>query len=256
MIAEQLIDSSTANGADQAIIERPDFAQRHPLQIAVILRNFVQRHDFVTVEFSNLQMVTQILDVDSANARFTFDRGSVAADNQALLEAPGLVFRGMPGGVKTEFATQAAVPVMFEGLPALETSLPTLLYYVQRREYFRVQTPLIDPYLARGNLADDCPFKVELHDLSLGGIALKTNDAHFGEVSVGTVLRQVAIQLGSFGTLRLDLEVMSPRHTILASGEKRFVVGCKFMELSGSAERTLQRVVTYLEARRLVLVPR
>ncbi len=258
MIADLLIDSRVAHDQanDATTSERPDYAQRHPLQIAVILRTLVQRHDFVTVEFGDRQIVTQLLYVDSANARFIFDMGSVAANNDALKTSEQLVFRGMPAGVQTEFATHAAVPILFENRPAFETSFPALLYYVQRREYFRVQTPLIDPYLARGTFADEKPFKVELHDLSLGGIALKTNDTHMGELPVGTVLEQVAIQLGAFGTLRLDIEIVAPRHTVAPNGDKRHVIGCKFMTLPGCAERTLQRVVTHLEAKRQVLVSR
>jgi hypothetical protein len=39
-------------------------------------------------------------------------------------------------------------------------------------------------------------------------------------------------------------------------GDRRFVIGCKFVQTPGPAERTLQRVVTHLETKRQTLVPR
>lgn len=253
MIADFLLDADVTGQAHDL---DSNFAQRHPLQIAVCLRNLVAGQDFVTVEFGGRQIVTQILDVDSRNARFVFDAGSMAVDNSALPAARQLTFRSLPGGIRTEFTTQDATSIVFDGLPAFEAPFPPLLYYVQRREFFRVQTPVLDPYIASGPYADGGSFRLELQDLSLGGVALKTADERFGSLQSGTVLRDVALQLGSFGTLRLDLEIVAPRQLTTAKGDRRFVTGCKFVATLGPAERTLQRVVTQLETRRQALAPR
>jgi flagellar brake protein len=253
MIADLLLDTDIA---DQVSTDRPDYGLCHPLQIAVCLRSLVARHDFVTVEFGDRQIVTQLLHVDSSQAKFVFDLGSVIADNQALFNAPHLIFRGLPDGVQTEFATRSASPTTFEGRAAFETSFPAILYHVQRREYFRVDTPMIDPYVASGTLESGTAFQADVKDLSLGGVALITADAEIGDLDIGTVLEDVTLRMGAFGALRLDMEVVSPRQAILPNGERRYVIGCRFIDLPGASERTLQRVVTYLEARRLVLAPR
>ena len=253
MIADLLNDADVAAPASDL---HPDFAHQHPLQIAVCLRKLVCGQDFVVVEFDGRQIVSQVLDVDSRNARFVFDAGSVAADNRALPAAHRLVFRSLPNSIRTEFVTAAAEPVVFEGRLAFEASFPALLFYVQRREFFRVQTPPLESYRATGHYADGLAFKVELQDLSLGGVALRTTDARFGALEAGCVLRNVAVQLGDYGTLKLDLEVVAPRHSFSASGERRFVMGCKFVALPGTAERMLQRVITQLETRRQTLVQR
>jgi c-di-GMP-binding flagellar brake protein YcgR len=140
----------------------------------------VSGQDFVTVEFCGRQIVTQVLEVDSRNAPFVFDVGSIAADNRALQASNQLVFRSLPGGVRTEFTTERAEPIVFEGRLAYEAPFPAILSWVQRREYFRVQTPLLAPYTASGRFADGDSFTVELQDLSLGGVALRTAHARFG----------------------------------------------------------------------------
>ncbi|HEX7912336.1 MAG TPA: flagellar brake protein [Paraburkholderia sp.] len=259
MIADLLPDAEFAGIADAAeLLHDADsnFAQRHPLQIAVCLRKLVTGQDFVTVEFNGRQIVTQLLDVDSRNARFVFDASSMAEDNYVLPSARQLIFRSLPGGIRTEFTTLDANPIVFDGRPAFEAPFPALLYYVQRREFFRVQTPVLDPYVASGPYADGGSFRLELQDLSLGGIALKTADERFASLESGTVLRDVVLQLGSFGTLRLDLDIVAPRRLSMPNGERRFVIGCKFVATPGPAERTLQRVVTQLETKRQALAPR
>jgi hypothetical protein len=72
----------------------------------------------------------------------------------------------------------------------------------------------------------------------------------------GCLLRDVTLQLGDFGALRLDLEIVAPRHSTNAGGERRFVTGFKIVALPGPAKRMLQRVITQLETRRQALVPR
>jgi c-di-GMP-binding flagellar brake protein YcgR len=256
MEIQMIADLLDADVAEQITDAHSHFAQHHPLQIAVCLRKLMSGQDFVTVEFNGRQIVTQVLDVDSRKARFIFDAGSVEADNYALASARQLIFRSLPGGIRTEFMTLNANPVTFEGRPAFEAAFPTLLYYVQRREFFRVQTPVLEPYAASGRYENGDSFRLELQDLSLGGVALKTADTRFGSLESGIVLRDVALQLGGFGTLQLDLEIVATRQLTTAKGDLRFVIGCKFVRVAGPAERILQRVVTQLETKRQTLAPR
>jgi c-di-GMP-binding flagellar brake protein YcgR len=253
MIADLTLDAHLAEPATDI---HPDFAQRHPLQIAVCLRKLVSGQNFVTAQFGSRQIVTQVLDVDSRNARFVFDAGNVSADNLSLPSSKQLIFRSVPGGIRTQFTTGAAQPIEFDGRPAFEAPFPGVLYHVQRREFFRVQTPALNPYIASGHYADADSFQVELQDLSLGGVALKTADPRFGSLEPGCILRDVSLRLGDFGMLRIDVEIVAPRHSTNASGERRFVTGCKFVALPMPAERMLQRVITQLETSRQALLPR
>ena len=253
MIADLLLDINIDDDVGAAPSE---FALRHPLQIAICLRTLAARHHFMSVEFGDRQMITQLLHIDSSNARFVFDLGSLAVNNHVLLEAPNLIFRGLPDGVRTGFVTRSAELTTFEGRLAFEASFPEILYHVQRREYFRVETPMLQPYSVIGKFSDDSAFQFDVKDLSLGGVALTSSDAILGEIEIGTRLEGVTLHLGAFGALRLTIEVVSPRRAILPNGERRFVAGCRFIDLPPTSERTLQRVVTYLEARCLGLASR
>ena len=249
MIAEPSPNGQTgANTNAWEFDER--YVQRHSLQIALCLRSLMSRGDFLTVEFDGAQFVTQLLDVDARRLQFLFDYGSVQDANAALPRADKLTFRSQPSGIRTEFATGRAITTTFEGRPAFAAPFPELLHYVQRRDYYRVDTPLLDPFVASGVDAEGVAFQLDVQDLSLSGIALRTRDVRFESVAPGSAWKDVSVRLGALGAVSVDLEIAAPRPALTPTGERRFVLGCRFIDLKGHAERALQRAITTLEARR------
>ena len=170
----------------------PDFGRRNPLEIGVQLRNLVNRGDFLTVEYAGGQLVTRLLDVDVRGRTFTFDWGALSEQNKGLLGAPRCQFHASPDGVRVEFATGTPRETRYEGLPAFEADFPEVLFYVQRREYFRVDAPILDPYMCSGRLPEGDTFRFEVHDLSLGGVGMRTTDERVAELPMGTRARRIA----------------------------------------------------------------
>ena len=226
------------------------YARHTPSEIALCLRNLAQRRDMLTVTSAQGQIVTQLLEVDAREKRIVFDWGGVESDNRALLAARQLYFKGAPEGVRVEFTTDAAQAVTHEGRQAFEVAFPEKLYHFQRREYFRVPTPILDPYHAKGEFADGETFSYEVHDLSLGGIALRMDTPRLAETEIGTVFNDVALHLGAGAILHVDIELVSPRSVTTPRGDVRFIVGFRFVQLSGAAENVLQRLITRMEAKR------
>jgi flagellar brake protein len=245
------MDNNESN-ASAGVAAEPelDFARRNPLEIGVQLRNLANRGDFLTVQYKGGQLVTRILDVDARGRTFTFDWGSVPEQNRGLLASPGCTFRASPEGVRVEFTTAQPMETRLEGRLAFEAPFPDVLFYVQRREYFRVDAPVLDPYFCRGQLPDGAAFRFDVHDLSLGGIGLRTTDERAASLPMGAMLSEVEVHLGGNGTLSLDLELVSLRAMDLPNGVRRFQLGMRFVSLPGSAENTLQRLITQLEMKR------
>ncbi|WP_175928063.1 flagellar brake protein [Burkholderia sp. BCC0801] len=208
----------------------PDYARRNPLEIGVQLRNLVNRGDFLTVQYPGGQLVTRLLEVDVGARTFTF--------------------AASPEGVRVEFATGTPRETRYEGLPAFVADFPDVLVCIQRREYFRVDAPIVDPFLCRGKLPDGEGFLFEVHNLSLGGVGLRTDDERVEALEVGTLLPDVELELTGHGKLSLDLQLVSQRSTQMPNGSRRYQLGFRFMSLPGSAENTLQRLITQLEMKR------
>jgi c-di-GMP-binding flagellar brake protein YcgR len=240
--------------ADDDDYDHPDFGRRNPLEIGVSLRNLVNRGDLLNADYGGGQIVTRLLDVDTAAHTFIFDWGGVTAQNRLVLAAEHLQFHAAPDGVRVEFATGAPRETLFEGRPAFEASFPPVLFYMQRREYFRVEAPVLDPFICSGELPSGERFRFEVNDLSLGGIALRTMDERVASVDVGVVLPGVELHFSNPGKITLDMQLVSNRHSVNAKGDRRFTLGFKFVSLPGSAENTLQRLITQLELKRRSLV--
>lgn len=231
-----------------------EFGRRNPLEIGARLRNLANGSDFLTVQYAGGQLVTQLLDVDVHARTFIFDWGASAEQNQGLLAAPRCHFSAQPDGVRVEFATATPRETRYEGLPAFEVDFPELLFYLQRREYFRVDTPVLDAYTCTGRWPKGDAFRFDVHDLSLGGVGMRTSDARVADLPMGTLLKNCELSLGALGRFSLDLELMSCRPTALPNGTRRHQLGFRFLALPGNVEGRLQRLITQLEMKRNALV--
>ena len=251
------MDTNQANGDNSQAEDADggnDFGRRNPLEIGVQLRNLVNRGDFLTVQYQGGQLVTKILDVDVRARTFTFDWGALAEQNKSLLAAPRGRFHASPDGVRVEFSTPTPRETQYEGRPAFVAEFPEVLFYVQRREYFRVDAPVLNPYVCKGQLADGSAFRFEVHDLSLGGVGIRTSDERVAELPMGATFTECQLVLGALGTLNLDLELVSHRSITQPNGVTRYQLGFRFVTLPGNAENTLQRLITQLEMKRRSLV--
>jgi c-di-GMP-binding flagellar brake protein YcgR len=224
-----------------------EFGHRDPIVIGARLRNLVNGGDFLTVQYAGGQLVTQLLDVDARTRTFTVDWGASTRQNQGLLAAQHCQFSAQPEGVRVEFASDMPRETRFEGLPAFEVDFPEVLYYLQRREHFRVGTPVQAAYTCTGTLPEGAAFRFEVHDLSLGGVGIRTTDERVADWSAGTCLQNCELSLGSFGRLSIDLELVSHRPTALPNGTRRHQMGFRFLTLPGNVEGKLQRLITQLE---------
>jgi c-di-GMP-binding flagellar brake protein YcgR len=248
------MDTTETNGQTDGSSEIDnDFGRRNPLEIGVQLRNLVNRGDFLTAQYKGGQLVTRILDVDVKERTFIFDWGALAEQNRGLIAAQRCTFHAQPDGVKVEFATGAPRETRYEERPAFEAGFPEVLFYVQRREFFRVDAPVIDPYICAGYLPDGRSFRFELHDLSLGGVGMRTTDPRVAELPMGCLLQDCELTLGAPGTISLDLQLVSLRSVELPNGAQRYQLGLRFVMLPGNAENTLQRLITQLEMKRRAL---
>jgi c-di-GMP-binding flagellar brake protein YcgR len=206
-----------------------NFGKRNPLEIGVALKNLMNRGDFVAVQYRGGQLVTRILDVDVGARQFVFDWGSMAEQNKALLASDKNLFTAQPDGVRLEFWSGLPVAIEYEGRPAFIGAFPDVLYFMQRREYFRVSTPILDPFICRGKFADGSEFDYEVHDISLGGVGVRTTDERAAALALEEVLHD-AVELAKGGT--------------------RYQLGFRFVALPGHVENTLQRMITQLEMKR------
>ncbi|GAB3625297.1 flagellar brake protein [Pandoraea terrae] len=232
------------------------FRISNPLEIGGVLRHLATRGDFVTVYFANgqRQLVTRILKVDIPARGFYFDWGGVEKESRALLDSKRAMFVAVPEGIQVHFPCLDVAEREFEGYPAFYASFPEHLVRLQRRDYFRVKTPILNPYQCKVQFPDEQQFvRMSVFDLSLGGVGLRSKLPIVAEIPKGTMLMQVDMELRDYGTVQVDLEVCSLRTVPLAKDVEHHL-GCRFVALTRAAESRLQKLITQLELNRKALV--
>lgn len=228
-----------------------DYRTTHPMVIGDVLRKLMGRKDFLTVEGNQRpdRIVTRILAVDQAARTFVYDASPDDLHNRLLLEAQENYFSGNQDGIRIQFIGDRPRGIDFEGTFAFCAPLPQSLYRVQRREFFRANAPLAEAYTCIMVLPDQGPVTLEIVDLSLDGVGLRSKDPSLDALQRGTVLEKVVLNLGKRGTIETGLTITNLRN-LRDAAHPAYRIGCRFLHFPKSREQELQRLITYLEVAR------
>lgn len=219
-------------------------------EVIFYLRQLINDREPITVMFDEGRevLLTMLLDLDEEKNILIFDWGGSEHANQALLKSARASFVANPVGVRNQFLTEHVWQITYEKRPAFATDIPEKFVRLQRREFFRLNLPMTRRIPSRLALPDANPpiaMEVSLVDIGLGGVGFETR-AETIPLSSGQIIPKVAIDLGKFGLLIVDLEV---RYTeILARGNKQAGhIGCRFVRLDRKQENDLQRFITQVQ---------
>ncbi|WP_145957996.1 flagellar brake protein [Brenneria goodwinii] len=230
---------------------KEQFVKRNKLAICATLRDLKKNDITLMVYHSRGQFISKILDVLPNEGIFIFDLGGVEHENSRALGAGTLSFVAEPAGARVEFKADISQLVDFQGLPAFSSGIPEQLYLIQRRTYFRINTPFWPPLLCRGKLPDDSQFQFTMKDLSLGGLSLCTDRDVSGLLNKGDLIRDVEMDLNDYGGFHLDMQFVgqSTIKDVDSKGEVKITqrLSFKFLSLSAAQERDLQQVIFEFE---------
>ncbi len=250
--------SATPSGGPATLIadniDISAFTLKMPVEIGYVLRTLSQRNEFVTIFFNNgaQSMLSTIIDVDTKAQTLLLDWGSVDSINRQLMASERALCVSAPDGVKVQFVLKNLKQSSFLGKPAFLAAFPPDLIKLQRREFFRVETPITKPIKLRLAQPDGRYEEYALHDVSLGGVGIWLPAAHPG-FELGSQFDNCLIDLGMFGQLKTTIEIRSVREIIQKNGNVQKHAGCHFVGLSSQQETLLQRYIAQLERERNLL---
>ncbi len=235
----------------EALAMLEDFRITQPKVIGDVLRQLMNRKDFLAVECSDRpqHMVTRILEVNQAEGFFVYDCSAEQIRNRFLLEAQESYFSATQDGIAIQFVSGRPEQYQFEGAFALRAPLPQSLYRVQRREFFRAAAPLVESYRCLATLPDRRQVVWDIFDLSLDGLGLRSKDPALGELPIGTVLSKAQLDFGKRGRIETDLRITNLLN-MRGPGNPVYRIGCRFERFPKSKEQDFQRLITYLELAR------
>ena len=225
-------------------------------EILAVLRSLIQKGAMITVHFDQGRsfLLTTMLSLKSDNREFVLDIGSNEAMNAKALQAEKLILTTIIDKVKVQFSVKKLSPTQHEGRTAFLGTLPETLLRLQRREYFRLSTPLVNPVKlnAIATRPDHSAFNIELPllDVSGGGVGLMATLDHAQLFERGTTLTDCKMMLPEEGLLVVTLSVRNLFDVTTRSGAHYVRMGCEFVNLSGARLNMVQRYITRVERER------
>ena len=225
-------------------------------EIISILRTLIQKGAMLTVHFDQGKsfLLTTLLALDPENKGVVIDRGSDTEMNRKALVAEKLIFTTQVDKVKIQFSLNSFLETRHNGQPAFYGALPETLLRLQRREYFRLSTPIACPIkcIIPMKRADDSAFIAEapLLDISGGGVGLMVSHDQSDLYKTEMLFSNCKIDLPDEGLLATTLRVRNAFDVTTKNGSHYIRAGCEFVDLQGARLSLIQRYITRIERER------
>lgn len=231
-----------------------NFRIHSPVDILFILRGIMQANSLVTLYpgVNDDFILTAILAIDSKKNQIIVDYGTNEKTCQKALQSKELIFVTIQNRVKVEFTCDQIQKIHFEGRDAFAVNVPKSLLRIQRRNHFRISTPIIKPLkciipIPGGNPSSKA--EVALLDISCGGIAVI--DQHpVINFDPGMIYENCQITLPEIGTITTIIQVKNTYEITLRNGQNCMRAGCQFINLPASMEAMIQRYIIKQEQMR------
>jgi c-di-GMP-binding flagellar brake protein YcgR len=196
--------------------------------------------------------VTTILEVDAERGTLVLDCSPAPDQNKRALAAPKLGFETTLDKIRILFNTEGLVASNFEGSPAFTATIPDSLIRLQRREYYRMSTPVSNPVrvsiplpLEQGGGVGSFP----IADISCGGISILDNKLVLGN-TIGLEYTNCRLDLPDLGIVTCSLQVRNSIDLTLLNSKTNRRLGCEFGNMSRAGLSAVQRYITFLERER------
>ncbi|MDK2122967.1 flagellar brake protein [Parachitinimonas caeni] len=239
-------------------ITEADLAAGQPMtlanaaEIAQLLTAVASGHEMVCLYFGQGAddfALSAILGVDPQHHSFVLD---FPADTDSLpqtSEGYRLLCVTSQNRIKIQFEVVAR-DFMLNGRAALLAALPQSVLRLQRRDHYRLTTPLGQPLSCHIPVSAQEEIEVALIDISLGGMGILGYVPGL-KLAPGTCYAHVRIELPGTGTIVADIQVRSTFDITLRNGIRSVRTGCQFLNLPGTMQALVQRYITRIERERL-----
>lgn len=228
-----------------------EYLLHSPREILAVLRQVAAQGDLVTVYFNSGKdfLLTTLLAVN--DRELLLDRGSNPEMNRRALEAGKIFCITRHDKVKLQFILTGLGETRFEARNVFTAALPETLLRLQRRQYFRLHTPITRPLICNVPVVmSDGSVRIYPHnviDISLGGLSLQVEEVPF---AADQEWHDCSIDLPQIGIINATLKVLNFYELTLRSGQSSTRIGCQFVDLPAASQNLIQRYIVRMERER------
>ncbi len=220
-------------------------------EIVFLLRSIMKHNALITAYFNkgNEFILTSIVGFDDTRENLLLDLGPDQELNRRLVQSKQILLTTTHEQVKVKFSAPQATLVNFKGHAAFLIPIPQKVVRMQRREYYRIGTGIVNPLKARITLPINgvaTMAEVTVLDISCGGVAL-IDQHHTIDLEPGNAFEDCRIALPEMDTIKTGLQVCNTYEVTLRNGLACKRSGCRFVGITESDRGLIQRYITKLE---------
>lgn len=223
--------------------------------ISQILADLLKQKTALKVSFNDGEDVhlTTVIALDKVNHLVYLDIGPDEDFNKRLLQSNQVTFE-KDDGVRIRWVSSRVVTADMSDGKAIKIAQPQSMIRLQRRDYFRIATPIINPVLCHIPLPDpknpdvDNLIGLTLVDISLGGVSLTLIGELDPSFTSDVAFSNCKMEFPDIGTTNLKLQVMSMSHVLMKDGKIKHRIGLKYVDLSRGNEGLIHRYTYALES--------
>lgn len=226
------------------------FSIQNPKQIINHLSLLVKNKCLLTARFgaNNESYITTLLGVNEANNSVILDYGSKEDLNQRILNAGRVAFDTDYNGIKVSFTGSALKKITYKNDPAFSMPIPKSLYWMQRREYYRVKSPISKASYCQLIIEGREPVNLKLYDISLTGFAMLNVSREISDLLVpGSSIPQSKLILADTGEGMISFEIRAKYIINPDKLQKIQKIGCRFIDLARPVEEIIQRYMHQIQ---------
>ncbi|NTV93802.1 MAG: hypothetical protein HGA75_00090 [Thiobacillus sp.] len=230
--------------------EMERFKITHPAEIERILRSVMGKRSLVTACSENNRdfLVTTLIKVDPDGHAVYFGAGPDPAIDQALMASAEVAFNTAHDQVRVLFKTPSLSQVVLDGERVLRAELPKEVLRIQRREYYRLPTPMTHPVKCMIDV-DGFMLDTVVLDISIGGLGVLAYSQE-AKLKEGDVCHGCRLSLPNAGNFVVSLRIRAVYEQVMKNGIATRRVGCQFIDLPASVETDIQRYIIRVERER------
>jgi c-di-GMP-binding flagellar brake protein YcgR len=223
-------------------------------EIIKLLRSLVEHRQMINMVANrgDAAIVTSVLEVDEDAGSVIIDCAQRELINDRLLASDNISFETTLEQIRILFFAVQVESCMHDNAPALRIALPQTLVRLQRREFYRVPTPVINPASCTISIPQDDSdlavhtIRLVLHNVSGGGVAVIDEHAAL-DGTIGHVYRNCRIDLPGGTLVVATLQLRNLQELRLPNGKQVRRMGCVFVDLPHAMLAAIQRYITKLE---------
>lgn len=231
-----------------------DFEVESRKEIIALLRAVGEKNQLIRIMIHGESdaTMTSILEVDAEHDIVILDCSINPDQNRRILTAGHIAFETTLDKIRILFSSDQVEACVFEHGPALKITLPATLIRLQRREFYRMPTPVSDPVRVVIPLPAELGGGMStfpLADISCGGIALLDNKLVL-ENTLGHNYPTCRIDLPDIGIVMTTLQIRNSSDLTLLNSKTNRRLGCQFVDIPRAMLAHVQRYITKLERER------